>query len=418
MKNRNIYILVVAVVVVVIAVGIGISTLGEKEEKEPIVIGHLYDSTGVLAPWGKGYHKATKGAIEYINEELGGIDGRPVEYIWEDTESKSDVAVEKMRRLVDRGADFIIGSQSSAACLATNPLAERLNVVTFQIGHSDKVAEEGNRYMFLTFPPVSPQSKVMGEYAVNELGVKKWSVLAYDYAWGHLHKQAFTETVREEGGEILKTIDVPLGVSDVSKYVSKIPPETEGIGFYVYGGPAFDGLDLIRSSFPEAPVMGQSAFDAIKIEDVGSFANGWVDCNTHMAKLMEDVPPEYKDMVEEYRQWIGINDRGRDSETGEEVAYTLSHMAWSSVFLIKDAVEGTNWESRDDNPELINFLEGYRAERSIKHPQGDLWIRTEDHIVWRPTGMLRIENLKLRLVERYSFEESIIPPLANFGGEE
>ena len=52
----------------------------------PIVIGHHCDLTGVISSWGVWHDKAAKAAVEVINKG-GGIVGRKVELVTEDTES-------------------------------------------------------------------------------------------------------------------------------------------------------------------------------------------------------------------------------------------------------------------------------------------------------------------------------------------
>src|SRR5262249_19770741 len=52
----------------------------------PIVIGHHCDLTGVFSSWGFWHNKCAKAAVDIINKG-GGISGRKVALITEDTES-------------------------------------------------------------------------------------------------------------------------------------------------------------------------------------------------------------------------------------------------------------------------------------------------------------------------------------------
>ena len=54
----------------------------------PIVIGHHCDLTGVISSWGVWHDKAAKAAVDIINQG-GGIAGRKVELVTEDTEFES-----------------------------------------------------------------------------------------------------------------------------------------------------------------------------------------------------------------------------------------------------------------------------------------------------------------------------------------
>src|SRR5687768_13845774 len=74
----------------------------------PIVIGHQCDTTGGLSSWGHWMDRAAKAACDHVNQS-GGIAGRPVQYVVEDTESSPPTGARKFRSLVERSrADFVI----------------------------------------------------------------------------------------------------------------------------------------------------------------------------------------------------------------------------------------------------------------------------------------------------------------------
>src|ERR1700752_5332684 len=73
----------------------------------PIVIGHHCDLTGVISSWGVWHDKAVKAAVEIINKG-GGIAGRKVELVTEDTESNPAPGARKLRNLIQRGNAEVI----------------------------------------------------------------------------------------------------------------------------------------------------------------------------------------------------------------------------------------------------------------------------------------------------------------------
>src|ERR1700694_3754387 len=84
----------------------------------PIVIGHHCDLTGVLSSWGFWHDKAAHAAVDIINKG-GGIAGRKVELVTEDTESNPAPGARKLRNLIQRGnAEFIVGSVHSGLVAA------------------------------------------------------------------------------------------------------------------------------------------------------------------------------------------------------------------------------------------------------------------------------------------------------------
>jgi branched-chain amino acid transport system substrate-binding protein len=96
--------------------------------------------------WG---HRATEEAIKKINAE-GGIKGRKLQYVFEDTETNVQTGIRKMRKLIEGDeVDFIVGSVHSGINIACAPIARELNTVYFGFGTAVETTEEkGNRYVF------------------------------------------------------------------------------------------------------------------------------------------------------------------------------------------------------------------------------------------------------------------------------
>jgi ABC-type branched-subunit amino acid transport system substrate-binding protein len=67
----------------------------------PIVIGHHCELTGVFTSWGLWHDKAAKAAVDIVNKG-GGIAGRKVELVTEDTESDPATGARKLRNLIQR----------------------------------------------------------------------------------------------------------------------------------------------------------------------------------------------------------------------------------------------------------------------------------------------------------------------------
>src|SRR5713226_8791436 len=89
----------------------------------PIVIGHHCDLTGVISSWGVWHDRAAKAAVDIINKG-GGIAGRKVVLVTEDTESDPASGARKLRNLIQRSnAEFIVGSVHSGVMLASLPIA-------------------------------------------------------------------------------------------------------------------------------------------------------------------------------------------------------------------------------------------------------------------------------------------------------
>jgi branched-chain amino acid transport system substrate-binding protein len=99
-------------------------TAANAQQKE-IKIGFIYDLTGPFA--GGGSEPAqigTKAAIDYFNEK-GGVAGYKINAIFADAQSKVDVAINEMTRLLDQErVDLVAGVYSSAQCV---PMVQQID---------------------------------------------------------------------------------------------------------------------------------------------------------------------------------------------------------------------------------------------------------------------------------------------------
>ena len=100
----------------------GLAVTAYAQQKE-IKIGVIYDYTGPLAAGGSlPGAMGTKAAIEMINER-GGIEGYRIKPTYADAQSKAEVAINEMTRLLDQEkVDLILGVFSSAHCV---PMAQQ-----------------------------------------------------------------------------------------------------------------------------------------------------------------------------------------------------------------------------------------------------------------------------------------------------
>ncbi len=95
------------------------------QEKAPIRIGVIYDYTGPFAAGGsRASAIGTEIAFELINEQ-GGVAGHEVEPVIADAQSKAEVAISEMTRLLEQEkVDLIMGVFSSAHCV---PMAQQVD---------------------------------------------------------------------------------------------------------------------------------------------------------------------------------------------------------------------------------------------------------------------------------------------------
>ena len=189
-------------------------------QAKPYKVGVLQPLSGTGAAGGKTALVGTQMAVDRINH-AGGVNGRPIELVVADYESKPDVGRRKAEKLVlEDKVDVAEGGYLSNVCLACMPVFEE-NKTAWMIGvclDTTITTSKCSRYVFRPFDYAPAQAVAFAPYLTSKLG-KKWHIAYLDYAWGQSTKDAFTEQIKKNVGDVVGTTGVPLGTADMAPFV-------------------------------------------------------------------------------------------------------------------------------------------------------------------------------------------------------
>lgn len=198
----------------------GVGAFAKSEQ--PIKIGVIDPITGTYAAEGGNQNAGAKLAVAQINAN-GGVLGRPVQLLMEDSASNVGQSVQKARKLVNRNkVNFLMGSVSSAVALALSQAAHDLNTLYLDIGgHADAVTAKQCRWN--TFRTCSTTWLLTaGDFkTIFEKYGKKWYFITPDYAFGHALHRDYVAQLKQAGGTELGNALAPLGTTDFSSYLIK-----------------------------------------------------------------------------------------------------------------------------------------------------------------------------------------------------
>ena len=157
-------------------------------------------------------------AVKMLGGKLG---GREAEIVVADDELKPDVAVAKVKALVDRDrVAFVVGPIYSNILAAIVKSVTDANVflISPNAGTSSFAGKDCNPNLFVTSYQNDQVHEVLGQYA-QESGMKKVIIIVPNYQAG---KDAAAGFKHKFGGEILDEIYVPLGQLDYSAELTRI----------------------------------------------------------------------------------------------------------------------------------------------------------------------------------------------------
>ena len=203
------------------------------QEKEPIRIGVIYDYTGPFAAGGsRAAAIGTEIAFELINEQ-GGVAGHKLEPVIADAQSKAEVAISEMTRLLEQEkVDLIMGVFSSAHCV---PMAQQVdqqkkfmwaNVCVSSAVFKDKNLQYVFRAQVHSDQFGEASCRFLQENAEEKLGVApeelKVAIIYEDGPYGSGVAEGNEKVCSELGMEIVLKEGYAATAPDLSSLVTKL----------------------------------------------------------------------------------------------------------------------------------------------------------------------------------------------------
>jgi branched-chain amino acid transport system substrate-binding protein len=382
-------------------------------QAKPYKLGTIQPLSGAGAAGGKTALVGVEMAVDRINKS-GGINGRPVELVVADDESKPDVARRKAQKLTDDDKiDIQVGGFLSNICLACMPVWEEAKIVNMISVCLDTTltTTKCNRYSFRPFDYAPAQAVAFAPYLVSKMG-KKWHIAYSDYAWGQSTREAYADQIKKAGGEVVGATGIPLGTADMAPFLSKINGSFDGLfGVFVgadgvaVGNQAFD-LGLTR----KYKWAGDGAIaESINLPALGNKIEGFVGINRYLPVLEGPLDTAaHKKFLEEAR----VRLRKIDPTGPLPDRYVQSN--YEAVNAVKLGMQKSGFRGREDTMKLVEALEGLEMKEGDDFPQGDKVLRKEDHQAFVREFIFEIKGGKHRIVETVEKEKTLFPPACKF----
>jgi len=250
------------------------------ELPDTIKIGQLSDLTSTFTPWGLNVRDGMALAAQEINN-AGGVDGRMIEIVVQDSENDGDIGVDRFERLVEDGVVAVGGILSSGVGAPVAATAEQLHVPVFLVKSGTEAAlTMDSRYTFRTCLPAAPMTAGPILQYAQEQGFTKVGAIVADYPWGQSFKSAMENTF--EGSGIDYTIEV-----------APVPPTTDFTPF-VRSMADFGSEFLVATGHPpgNAAIVTLSA-DLLDVPVTGA----WVPPDLAVGGLQDLAIGRYSDFA-------------------------------------------------------------------------------------------------------------------------
>jgi branched-chain amino acid transport system substrate-binding protein len=382
-------------------------------QPKPYRIGTLQPLSGGAAAGGQTALVGAQMAVDRINAG-GGINGRKVELIVADDESKPDVGRRKTEKLVEEDKiDIHMGGFLSNVCLACMPYFEEQKIVNM-IGvclDTTITTTKCNRYTFRPFDYAPAQAVAFAPYLVSKLG-KKWHIAYADYAWGQSTRDAYADQIKKAGGEVVGTTGIPLNTADMTPFLSKITGDFDGL-FGIFF--AKDAITLSTQAYDlgltkKYKYAGDGAIaESTNLPALGNKIEGFVGINRYLPVFEPplDTPAHHKFFDEAVKRLKAIDPSGPLPDR-----YVQSN--FEAINVLKIAMEKSGFQGRADSDKLVEALEGLEMKEGDDFPQGDKTLRKEDHQAFLREFIFDIADGKHHILDTIAKEKTVFPPACHF----
>ncbi len=248
--------------------------------EQAVRLGMVDPLTGILSALAQSEVEGARYAVDALNKK-GGILGRPVELLVEDSANDTGTGVQKTRKLIERDhVDVIFGDVNSGIAYAMSQVTNEKKV--FHIvpgGHTDPITGSDCKWnVFRICNTTSMDASAITGELVKRFG-KKWFFITPDYAYGHTLQDSFIKNLKAAGGEFQGDM-LPINTSEFSATLIKAKAYKPNVLLNNMGGLAQINCmkQFVQFGMEKDMALGGALFELESIKSVPKDAQtGWWD---------------------------------------------------------------------------------------------------------------------------------------------
>jgi branched-chain amino acid transport system substrate-binding protein len=297
-----------------LALGFTEAALADAPKGEPITLGVSGPLTGPNAQYGAQWKKGFDLALDEVNG-AGGVRGRPLQYVFEDSQADPRQTVAIAQKFVgDPKIVAELGDFSSTASMAASSIYQRAGLVQFGFTNSHPAFTKGGDYIWSSSVSQADETPRLAKYA-TDLGFKKLAVLYLNTDWGRTSRKLFSDAAKADGAEIVAAEGYQPDEKDFRSTLVRVrdakPDAIVLIAYYADG--ALIARQIRTVGLTNPIVANGSVYSPKFIELAGDAANG---IYTETNFFPSEPRPEVQNFVSKYRARYH-----EDPDTFSTVAY-------------------------------------------------------------------------------------------------
>lgn len=333
--------------------------------EEPIRLGMVNPLTGILSAFAQSERDGAMLGVAEINKK-GGVLGRQLELLVEDSANDTGTGVQKTLKLINRdNVSAVLGDVNSGIAYAMSQVTSEHKV--FHIvpgGHTDPITGKDCKWnVFRVCNTTSMDANAVSSELIKSFG-KKWFFITPDYAYGHSLQESFLRNLKPVGGEYQGDM-LPINTTDYSATLIKARAYRPNVLLVNMGGLSQINClkQFVQFGMDKEMALGGALFEL---------------------ESMLSVPPQALTGWWDYEWWWnqpGVQSAADFNEaikkaTGRPAATARHWFGWVSVHSFAIAAEKAK---SLEAVKLAKALEGEEMPDHVKCQPGKCYYREGDH---------------------------------------
>ncbi|SEB14042.1 ABC transporter substrate-binding protein [Variovorax sp. YR216] len=271
---------------------------------EPVFFGVSGPLTGQNAQYGAQWKAGFDLALDQINAE-GGIHGRPLAYVFEDSQSDPRQAVGLAQKFVnDKRIRIELGDFSSPASMAASPIYQRAGLVQLGFTNSHPDFTKGGDYVWSPSISQSDSQPLLADLAVKTLGFKRVAVLYLNTDWGRTSRDVFVKAAQERGAQVVVAEGYQPDEKDFRSTLVRVrDANPDGLVLISYYPDGALIAGQVRSVGLKQPIAASGSVYSPKFIELGGASVNGIFTNT--AFFPEEPRAEVQDFVKRFQAKYG-----------------------------------------------------------------------------------------------------------------
>ncbi|MDI6900346.1 MAG: ABC transporter substrate-binding protein [Anaerosomatales bacterium] len=337
MRNRR---HVAAVMAVLLAVTVSLAGCGgdagsdgEAQGGEPIRIGAVLSLSGTYSGLGTPEKQAIELEVERINDS-GGIDGRPLQVVFEDDATDPAKAVAAATRLIEReNVVAVIGATGTGQTMALRDECVRAQIPVVSMAGGSVVTDDFSEWVFQTPWP----NRIVVPFTLEQLaerGLTRVGVISDSGGYGADGHAIIVAEAAGAGVEIVADETFNPGDTDMTAQLTKIRgAEPDAVLMWNAGKEAAIVAQNMAQLGFDVPLVGSPGNGRVEfIDGAGDAAEGF---RFAAGKIL--VPEAYGDDVEAYDVATGFIERF--TERYDKAPDIFAGHAYDAIWVVADALD-------------------------------------------------------------------------------